>query len=256
MADPRLQDPVVLVHGVLGFDRLRALGWSIAEYFHGIPEVLTAAGNRVFTPVLPPTASIADRASALRSFLDRELPGGSFHIIAHSMGGLDSRHLITRLGMAGRVRTLTTVGTPHRGTAFADWGTDNMGPRVRPVLDWLGISIEGFYDLRRDRCAEFNDRTPDVEGVRYLSVAGSFVPDWLSAQWLLPYSIIAEDEGANDGLVSVASAKYGEHFDERPRCNHADLVNWPNPAAALQGGQQDHIALYLAAVARLVDMGY
>jgi len=46
------------------------------------------------------------------------------------MGGLDSRHAISlRLGLAERVLTLTTLGTPHRGTAFADWG---VPPRRAP----------------------------------------------------------------------------------------------------------------------------
>ena len=41
------------------------------------------------------------------------------HLIAHSMGGLDARHMIVREGMAERVASLTTVGTPHNGTPVA-----------------------------------------------------------------------------------------------------------------------------------------
>ncbi|HKI38110.1 MAG TPA: hypothetical protein VKA46_40025 [Gemmataceae bacterium] len=256
MALPRVQAPLVLVHGILGFDRLRALGWPIATYFNGIREALEAAGNRVFTPSTSPTASVAERAGTLKGFLDANLADGPLHIIAHSMGGLDSRYLISRLGMAGRVLTLTTLGTPHRGTAFADWGTDNLGPAVQPFLDLFGIPAEGFYDLRRDRCAEFNAQTPNAEGVRYFSIAGAFVPDWLSSQWLLPYGIIAREEGPNDGLVSVDSAHYGEQFEQWPDCNHADLVNWPNPAAQLQGRWHDRAPDYLAIVARLAAEGF
>lgn len=40
-------------------------------------------------------------------------------IVAHSMGGLVARHYIEQLGGAGRVRTLVTIATPHRGTSWA-----------------------------------------------------------------------------------------------------------------------------------------
>jgi triacylglycerol lipase len=255
MSPARLQAPLILVHGLLGFDQLRALGWPIATYFNGLPEALSAAGNRVLIPRLPPTASVADRAGALKAFLDANVPDEPVYLIAHSMGGLDSRWMISRLGMAPRVLSLTTVGTPHRGSAFADWGTDHLGPAVRPFLDLFEIPYGAFYDLRRDRCAEFNDQTPDAAGVRYFSVAGAFAPDWLSALWLLPAGIIGDQEGPNDGLVSVASARYGEHV-EQWEGNHADLINWPNPTEHLCGRRRDRVSDYLALVARLAREGF
>ena len=47
---------------------------------------------------------------------------GPFHIIAHSMGGLDSRFLITHLQPEedNRVLSLTTIGSPHHGSPIAD----------------------------------------------------------------------------------------------------------------------------------------
>src|SRR5690606_21994510 len=42
------------------------------------------------------------------------------NLFAHSMGGLDSRFLISSLGYGDRVASLTTLSTPHRGTAVAD----------------------------------------------------------------------------------------------------------------------------------------
>jgi triacylglycerol lipase len=255
MSSPKLQAPIVLVHGLLGFERFRLLGWPIAMYFNGIPDALTAAGNSVLIPTLTPTASIAQRAAELKTFLDANAPSGPVHLIAHSMGGLDSRCMISSLGMAERVLTLTTLGTPHRGSSFADWGTDKVGAGVRPFLDLFGISSDGFYDLRRDGCAAFNAKTPDAEGVRYFSVAGSFVPDWLSSQWMLSYGIIAREEGPNDGLVSVDSARYGERCDQWEG-NHADLVNWPNPDAQLHGQWHDRVPDYLALVSRLADLGF
>ena len=123
---PRLRAPIVLVHGLLGFDSLRVGPWLVAHYFQGIPEPLCAAGNRVLVASLSPTRCIADRAAQLKALLDRESPREPVHLIAHSMGGLDSRYLISRLAMADRVLTLTTLGTPHRGSSFADWASGRL----------------------------------------------------------------------------------------------------------------------------------
>jgi len=256
MNKTHLRAPIVLVHGLLGFDRLRVLGWPIATYFNGIPEVLTAAGNCVVIPVLSPTGSVAARAAELKAFLDATVPDEPVHLIAHSMGGLDSRYMISRLGMHDRVLTLTTLGTPHRGTAFADWGTDHLGASVQAFLDLFCISADAFYDLRRDRCAEFNRQTPDAEKVRYYSIAGVFVPDPLSSLWRLSYDVITEQEGVNDGLVSVASARYGERFEQWDDTNHADLINWPNPAAQIEGHWHNRASDYLVLITRLASEGF
>lgn len=40
-------------------------------------------------------------------------------IVGHSLGGLIARYYVQRLGGDTRVRTLVTLGTPHRGTTVA-----------------------------------------------------------------------------------------------------------------------------------------
>ena len=147
-----------MVHGLLGLGRLHSDGSTKRGYWANVPAVLTAAGNRVFVPRLPAASSVATRAAELKAFLDRELPEGQFHLLAHSMGGLDSRYLISRLDMAERVLTLTTLGTPHRGTAFADWGVRVVQPLVRPMLDFLGLPYEAFRDLTTTGCASSTKR--------------------------------------------------------------------------------------------------
>src|SRR5581483_2986710 len=139
MQIPRLSAPIVLVHGLLGYDRVVLGRWTLANYFTNLPDVLRAAGNRVLIPCLSPTRGVAERAAQLQEFLDREAPGQPVHLIGHSMGGLDCRYLTSRLDMHGRVLTLTTVATPHRGSAFADWGIRHLSPYARPVLDLLGV---------------------------------------------------------------------------------------------------------------------
>src|SRR5437016_2942074 len=208
MIVPKLRSPIVLVHGLLGYDRVKLGGWIIASYFSKIPELLTASGNRVLIAQLSPTGGVTERAGQLKLFLNREAPDEPVHLLAHSMGGLDARYLISRLGMAARVLTLTTIGTPHRGTAFADWGLSRFGRLLKPVCERLAVPFQAFDDLTIARCRAFNEEVPDVPGVRYFSVAGRHEGDWLSPEWQLSHGIVMRAEGANDGIVSLAYATY------------------------------------------------
>lgn len=253
---PQLRAPIVLVHGLLGFDRLQVGAWTVASYFCDIPEFLQAAGNRVLLARLSPTGGIADRARQLARFLDEEAPHTPVHLFAHSMGGLDSRYLISGLGLAERVLTLTTVGTPHHGTAFADWGVHRIGRLLRPVLDEIGLPYQAFYDLTTASCRAFNEECRDAPGVRYFSIAGKHEGgSWLHAEWEIPHRIVLLKEGPNDGVVSVASAKWGESCAVWEG-DHVSLVNWANPLAAIRGQNLDRPAEYAAHLQRLVEAGY
>jgi triacylglycerol lipase len=252
---PRLRSPIVLVHGLFGFDKIRLGGWTLASYFPGIPELLAAAGNRVLVPRLSPTAGVADRAAQLKAYLDREVPREPVHLIAHSMGGLDSRYLISRLGMANRVLSLTTLGTPHRGCSFADWGIRRLARLLKPVFARLGVPTQAFYDLTRARCKEFNEQVPDAPGVRYFSVAGRHAARILSPEWLLSHAVVLKEEGENDGIVSVASAAYGESQDVWEG-DHLSLVNWFNPFVWGRGLWRDLTPRYAPLVRRLADEGF
>jgi triacylglycerol lipase len=252
---PKLRAPIVMVHGLLGYGRIRVGGWTLSSYFPGILEGLEAAGNRVLVPALSPTRGVAHRARQLRDFIERESPGEPVHVVAHSMGGLDARYMVSCLDMGNRVLTLTTLGTPHRGTAFADWGLSRFERLVKPVCHFLGVPTQAFYDLTTARCRSFNLQVPDVPGVRYFSVAGQHDGHFLNAEFLLPYRIVLEKEGPNDGVVSVASANYGERMDIWEG-DHFSLVNWLNPLARHRSFWRDPAARYGPMLSRLADEGY
>jgi triacylglycerol lipase len=254
MTIPHLRHAVVLVHGLLGYDRVCVGGWTVRSYFADIPDALRSAGNRVLVPRLSRTGGVAHRAAQLGAFLDREAPGEQVHLIAHSMGGLDSRYLISHLGPAGRVLSLTTLGTPHRGTAFADWGIRRIDRLARPAFELLDLSRQAFHDLTTESCAAFNEQTPDDPAVRYFSVAARFALDWTMPEWQLPYRLIEAREGPNDGLVSVASARWGECCDVWEG-DHASLVNRATPVAAVSRRWPDRLPAYAALLQRLIDTG-
>jgi len=63
--------PIVLVHGLFGFDRLRIAGYDVADYFRDVPRLLSAAGYLVPSPpVLRTGGGIAERARHLKRYLE------------------------------------------------------------------------------------------------------------------------------------------------------------------------------------------
>ncbi|HEU4611724.1 MAG TPA: alpha/beta fold hydrolase, partial [Kofleriaceae bacterium] len=110
--------PVVLVHGLFGFDRIGVPGVRL-HYFRGIVNHLEHAGCHAHAVRLPAAASVPDRARILADKI-AALPHRRVDIIAHSLGGLDARYALAHLGLASKVRALVTIGTPHRGTPLAD----------------------------------------------------------------------------------------------------------------------------------------
>lgn len=253
---PRLQSPIVLAHGLLGFARMAVRGVTMASYFRGIPQFLEQFGNRVILSSVPATGSIASRAQALKREIHLHVGHEPVHVIAHSMGGLDTRHMITHLDMAGQVLSLTTLGTPHRGTCFADEGIE-FAEKIG-VFSWLRrspIDHEAFEDLRTEACASFNDKTPDVDGVRYFSVAGSKRRHEMLYALRFSNDLIGPTEGPNDGLVSVRSATWGEFLGEW-NCDHVNMVGWTGPRERLLGYSIDVRPGYRRIVERLVECGF
>jgi len=238
---------IVLVHGILGFNRIGPV-----EYFRGVAEHFRQQGHLVVAPILDPTQGIAYRGAQLRDQVTAALNSGTLdpaqltHIMAHSMGGLDSRWMLSpanpgRIGV--RIRSLTTIGTPHRGSPIADLldhpgdlapfphlpfgAADNL---FTDTLNELGISLNGLRDLTTQYCQQvFNPTYSDNPDVAYFSVAGrgrtGFPP--VSAPLLLFHHYIAAKTGhANDGLVAVTSAPWGT-FDPTPwPSDHTEEVGW------------------------------
>jgi triacylglycerol lipase len=264
---PTLTHPIILVHGILGFSELRVGGVKVGDYFRGVADLLRASGNTVPTPPQLNTAgSVEQRAGDLRDYLksNADIAGQQVHLIAHSMGGLDSRFMISRLGMAQSVLSLTTIGTPHNGTPFADQGLGALGQIVQPLLA-VGIDVRGFLDLTSARGQQFNQDNPDAATVRYYSVAGVFEPrppnvlKFFAGDLLkLPHDlIVAAGGGDNDGLVPADSAKHGT-FLGTWTADHFRLINWAtNLLTPVEELEDDSVFEgYASLVQNLADAGF
>lgn len=222
--------PIVLVHGFARFDiftgilrGIPGLAFDHFHYFNGIAAHLTAHGfGPVFAPTLEFTAASATRAVTLKKAIEGylgETGAEKVDIIAHSMGGLDARRMINDLGMAERVASLSTIGTPHLGTILSDHIVNEKGGGE--LIDVLRkfIDLEGARDLTVAACTQFDRETADAEAknpVVYQTYASHEEKDRVFTPLLLSHRFISRhrpdgteapknDPVLNDGLVPFES---------------------------------------------------
>lgn len=72
---------------------------------------------------------------------------------------------------------------------------------------------------------------------------------------VLTHQIVKQGEGPNDGIVSVASATYGEQCDLWPG-DHLSLVNWRNSRHLSGEVFHDRTADYANLLRRLADENF
>jgi triacylglycerol lipase len=221
-ASPRL--PVLLLHGLFGFDEV-AVGPVREKYFRGLTQRLDRLDARVHRARVAPTASVGRRAEQLVRTIET-LSAKRVNLVAHSLGGLDARYALARLGLADRVASLVTIATPHRGTPLADLGA-RLGGRlgVRRILTATGWDVGAFDDLTTAQARVFNRRVRDVRGVWYGSVVGFAKGRSLNPLLWPTYAYLSRREGPNDGIVSVASQRWGEVVAEI-EADHWAQIGW------------------------------
>lgn len=249
--------PIVLAHGLMGFIHLVVGRLTVWTYFRGVSERLRSEGFDVHVTEVPKTAAVATRAQTLAEALDG-LRLEKVNIIAHSMGGLDARWLISRLGFGrgGRVASLTTIATPHRGTSLARMATRSIARgRLGPLtlMEAFGMETGAFHDLTPEACRAFNDLTPDDPEVAYFSYAGNRAWYRISLPLQATYHMLRRREGPNDGLVAVSSARWGRYLGELD-ADHMCQIGW-RLFRPKEGGF-DHLAFFSDHCRLLAGMGF
>ncbi|MGO9304081.1 MAG: esterase/lipase family protein [Candidatus Korobacteraceae bacterium] len=246
---------IILAHGILGFKERFGI-----EYFNGVAEHLRGIPAKVFVPEVSPTGGIDQRGEELRSkiinaFNDGTLdPNEKAHIIGHSMGGLDSRYLLSPASkktsgenVAVRIASLTSISSPHRGSLIADLlalkpaeesgvlnhlqglvkDLSGLEEGAGKILNHFGISLHGLENLTTESMQKFNRRYPDHPAVHYFAVAGAGRPGTIAtAIILLPFHEYIQSHSGqpSDGLVHLASARWGDFDAETWPCDHAEEV--------------------------------
>ncbi|KAF8256775.1 hypothetical protein EI94DRAFT_1820381 [Lactarius quietus] len=114
--------PIILCLGLYGFNVHRPPSLHM-QYWSSILGILRKiVSTKVIVTVVPGTGSIASSSEQLDRFLQAKAPRHGINFMAHLMGGLDCRHLITPLKLVKYTPlSLTTIATPHRGSPFMDW---------------------------------------------------------------------------------------------------------------------------------------
>jgi triacylglycerol lipase len=245
---------IVFCHGLLAFSTFHLQVPDNRNYFSPLRDFFNDRGYQVLYPEVAPVGSVAIRAAQLREQI-QSWTSEPVNLIAHSMGGLDARYLITRLGMADRVCSLTTIATPHHGTVLADWFMTNFQQRVPLVraLEALGASVAGFADCRPSACALFNESVPDMPRIKYFSFGGEVSVQRLSPMLRRAWNMLTALEGPNDGLVSAASAHWGEYLGTI----HADhFAQTPDMVFVRPGEDYDPLAFYSRLVEDLARRGF
>ena len=261
-------NPIVLAHGLMGFDELRLAGRWLpgVQYWRGIKEAMLQHDIEVITTSVPTTGSIQERAEALHAEIKTKAAGRSVNIVAHSMGGLDARFLISRIQpQEFGVKSLTTVATPHRGSCVADMVFRDIGPDgiegLYKILARMKIETGAFAQLTTTHInRRFNPVVPNDPQVRYFSYGAAAQPHLLSV-FRVSHDLMEIIEGPNDGLVSVASSRWGEYKGTLMGVTHLDLINWTNRLKRLAATMSllapnfNAIAFYLAVADMLAKEG-
>lgn len=192
---PPGSEPVLLVHGYA--DTGDTPWWKVVERYlidvgYSADEIyVLSLGDVPGTTTDSPAEYAAVVGERLK--VVSEAHGSRVDVVAHSMGGLDSRWCVEKGDGAEYVDDLVTLGTPHQGTYAA----------------YLGLLTEGGRDMTpgSDFLEELNDGAL-AEGVEYTAL-------WSSADELIVPSEYARLPSPEVDSVDVAwnvNSGFQEHI--------------------------------------------
>ena len=196
--------PLVLVHGLWSNWQAWETWQNILTSTHSAdwkafpvgqkPEkgVMNTGGGFLSTE---PTNSIFENSQAVGKYIryaQEDRNAWHVDIVAHSMGGLISRHYIHQFMppayQDGRpqVAHLIMLGTPNMGSPCADV--------MNLAFEMTGKNVEAVRQLRQDVVADFNKVNTNRKGVKFSILAGD------------PLPVMCKTYVWNDGVVPVPSA--------------------------------------------------
>lgn len=285
------QYPILLVHGLFGFDRIGPFG-----LFEDVKQALRIAGARVFIPYLSATHSNEARGEQLLAQIDRVLEGTGtikVNLIGHGQGALAARY--AGAVAPGRVASVTSVSGPNQGSELADFLRKALTPGRLPepvasrvatlFVDFISAlggqaqlpqhAIAALAALTTEGVGAFNDRYPQglprnwggngpqlVNGVRYYSWSGtlqdrsnetSLAADPLHDFCRAFSEYFITEAGQNDGIVGRFSSHLGKVIRSDYPLDHLGAINQANSRG--QRKETDPVALYIRHAERLRIVG-
>lgn len=226
----QLHHPVLLCHGYAAI-----AGLITPSPLQDPCMILRTHGVIAFAPNIVPYARIETRAEEwIKRMKELKAQYGfeKFNVVAHSMGGLDMRYALNRLGAEEHIASLLTIASPHQGSPLANFVLNTPGKvkeQLGSFFDWLGDrlypseksdSVAAVEQLTPEYLtSEFNPVItdhPDVVYLSYSAAVGKGTKAPLNPIYRFQNHYIFEREGKNDAFVSVESSKWGEHLDVKP----------------------------------------
>ncbi len=248
--------PIVLVHGLFGFDRIGPV-----EYFYGVPAALRSGGATVYTPQVSAANSTEVRGEQLLLEVKKIIAvtgKQKVNLIGHSHGGPTIRYVASV--RPDLVASATSVAGVNKGSAVADilLGVAPPGSLTRELIASIASGLGKFLSLLSGSqglpqnalaaanslstagAAAFNLRHPqgipstscgegayNVNGVAYFSWSGA--SNYTNLLDVLDPAMsitgLAFAGAKNDGLVSSCSSHLGKVIRDDYAMNHLDEVN-------------------------------
>ncbi|GAA6150787.1 triacylglycerol lipase [Pseudoteredinibacter isoporae] len=250
----KTDNPIVLVHGLLGFDDILGV-----DYWFGIENDLSRNGAVVYAPNLSSVNSSTVRGEQLINYLD-ELKASyghqKFNLIGHSQGGYDVRYAASV--RPDLVASVTAIGSPTTGSGLAQFLLDSFGDnRLLSTLIYGGVNIFGSlieaasgdsdsqdsvaaaYGFSYAGAAEFialhpqavptspcGQRDHVVNGIPYYSWTGTspFNNPIDLSDWALSVTALFDNE-EGDGLSGRCASHVGLTLKDNYKWNHLDQIN-------------------------------
>jgi len=256
--------PIILHHGFMSGS---AVQWP------GAKKMLEENGFQVFWTEVGSASRINIRGLEFAAEINDILKATKkkkVNIIAHSMGGLDARFVISTLDYGNRIASLITVGTPHRGTPVADYIVENQSgvgiQALKVVMDLMSVIVNsktppsradtfrGIRSLTESALKKFNQKNQDDPQVYYESwggFTGEGSTDPTKLMLIFTRNIILETRGINDGMVPLSSSAWG-NFRGVLHADHLDLAGH----SFLDGGDFDHKKFLLARAEEISRRGH
>ncbi|MGM0450338.1 MAG: esterase/lipase family protein [Pseudomonadota bacterium] len=267
--------PIVLVHGLSGFDEL----FGFVDYFNGVPGALAEDGADVFVPQVSAANSTEVRGEQLLAQVQEIVAttdAEKVNLIGHSHGGPTVRYVA---GVAPHlVASASSVSGVNWGTPVADAAVsgelNGLGDIVFSIVDGASggglpqdtgaalesLSTAGSVAFNQDFPAGLpsqycgNDGAHEVNGVRYYSwggdVAKTNLADVSDPALAATGTLIDEP---NDGLVPSCSMKLGQVISVGYELNHLDTVD--HVFGLTSGSAADPVELYRQQANRLKQAG-
>lgn len=276
--------PIVLVHGLFGFDNIGPV-----EYFYGIPGALRGDGAKVYITQVSAANSTEVRGEQLLTQVKQILAATGatkVNLIGHSHGGPTARYVASV--RPDLIASVTSVGGVNKGSKVADLliGVAPDGSLSQTVIVSItnGLaaiisflsgsptlpqaSYAAAVSLSTAGSLKFNAAHPEgvpttacgegdyqARGVSYFSWSGATpytnVLDILDPA--LALTSLAFGGAKNDGLVASCSSHLGRVIRDNYGMNHLDEVN--QTIGLVNIFETNPVTLYRQQANRLKNLG-